>query len=222
MKTLIIRFIILLGVILNLTSCNILFGKKIPMDSEDAIQTIKETIKNNAEVGTGRIHSISWHEDCVQELKNYLGFIRISWATEDNSNYTQEFQKNEKGEFIAEEPKKERFTTVCYEFVKPFDIDKLDVTAILKQINEGKSLLGDEYEYASVGSYSIDQNTLDMRVKNMKKCNPEEYGIQRIIFSLNAYKKGEDSKREGRRVITNYYTVSFIVNEDGSVQASKR
>lgn len=234
MKKRIIGFIALLGFILSLTSCSFLLGKKIPMDSEEAIQTIKETIKNNANIGTGRIYDISWSEDGgSKKLKNHLDYFYIYWVTEDNSIYTQHFSKNDKGEFIADKPEKKR-DNICYELVKPFDVDKLDAATILKQINDGKLLLGDEYEFASVENYSIQQNTLDMRFLNISRkkkmkegkpvfeLDPEEFGIQTIRFSLNAYKKGEDSKRNGRHVTTNYYTVPFIVSKDGSVQIREK
>lgn len=224
MKKIIIGFIALCCAMLNLTSCSFLLGKNISMESEEAIQTIKEAIKNNANIGTGRVSGISWSEaGGSKKLDNYLGHFYIHWVAEDNSNYTQDFTKNDKGEFIGSEPKKGR-DGIFYEYVKPFDADKLDAVKILKQINDGKLLLDDEYEFASVEHYSISQSTLDMRLKEVFKVKviPEKYGIESTGFSLNVYKKGKDSKLEGKHITTNYYTVSFVVGEDGSVQIREK
>ena len=44
-----------------------------------------------------------------------------------------------------------------------------------------------------------------------------EHQITKLTFELNYTKKGETPETKGRAVWTNYYTVPFVVNEQGEV-----
>lgn len=213
-----------------LVSCGIVGGalglKDVPMDAEDVAVAVKGAVANGVDTSVRKIYEISWSEE--GKLTNNLAYIRVQLVDKDGDYCSQSFHLNDDHDLVAEEikmpstPKSARHKIV-YEEVTGIDVNKLDGAQIVKQLEAAKALIPEEYEFRSVESYSIEEDVHrvgmidEMMARTHKKSN-KKYGAQRVRFTLNVVKKGEKSEWEGRRVVTNYYSIPFVVKEDGSVE----
>lgn len=228
MKKLLFELAIVISLVTTITSCTSILGKNIQMDSPEAIQAIKDAIKNNIDLTTFKITEISWSgKGSREKLDNKLGYLNVDLVDKNNKAYLQQFTLNKEGKFAGEDMK-EKSREIYYEFVKGIDVDKLDAAIISKQLDEAKPLIGEEYEIKALESYSISEKTLDMSTKSIneknpffKGHNPDEYGSMSTRFTLDLLKKGEDKEINGRNITTNYYEVDFKVDENGKLEINE-
>lgn len=225
MKKLSLNILAIALLMITVVSCDRLGLNDAAMDSEEVATKVKDAVTKNVDATKWKIYEISWSEG--EKLGNKLSYIRVSLVNKDNNYATQILTLNEKHEFIAEEVKepvipKATRDQIVYDEVVGIDCNKLDGKLIMKHVEAAKALIPSEYEFESVESYAIEEDV--HRVHKMdrllSKTNTEQkkYGKQSASLSLNVVKKGEGAKMEGRHITTNYYTLPFKVNEDGSLE----
>lgn len=204
-------------------SCDILGMNDAAMDSEEVATKVKEAVTKNVDATKWKIYEITWAEG--EELGNKLSSINLTLVNKDGDYFTQKIDLNNKHEFVAEEVKEPTIpesarSKIVYDEVVGIDCSKLDGKAIVKQIEAVKTLIPAEYEFKSVKSYNIEEDV--HRIDHMDKLRSnfnkkgKKYGEQSTSITLNVLKKGEGTQMEGRHITTNYYSIPFVMKEDGS------
>ena len=211
------------------TSCGklgrALGSEDVSMDSEEVAAKVKELVTKHVDASKWKIYEITWYEN--EELGNDLGGMKLTMINKDNKYYTQTIRQNNTKEYVVDEleepimPKSVR-AEIMFDQVVGIDFNKLDGKLIAKQLEEAKALIPAEYEFKSVASYTIEEEV--KKIGKMDKLSPKKgnddnkYGKQTVSFELNALKQGEGKEMKGRQIITNYYPISYSVQEDGSVK----
>lgn len=96
---------------------------------------------------------------------------------------------------------------------KGIPTSELNADKILAYINQAKSMIPAEYEFQSIGKYSIKEEVEVAGVKEYKAT-----GRYQHKFELNVIEKGKSTQIKGRRIETTYYGVVFATNKDGVVE----
>lgn len=96
---------------------------------------------------------------------------------------------------------------------KGIPTSELNADKILAYINQAKSMIPAEYEFQSIGKYSIKEE-VEVAGANGYKAT----GKYRHKFELNVIEKGKSTQIKGRRIETTYYGVVFATNKDGVVE----
>lgn len=206
-----------------LSSCS--SGNDMGMASEEAVAKVKELVKTHVPADA-KVYRVGWNEDeGDRKLENVLSSIVVHYITPDNGDYILTINKDG-GDFKADEPSKSNRSAYAYEQSTPLDLNLIDATTLQKWGEEGNNLLqaeedGDRYELKSVENFTF--YTFPVELRKVEHWNTSEYykaesQKQYAYFSLNYTKKGEETEINGRFLTTNYYTVSFRVNEAGQVE----
>lgn len=203
----------------------------IGMGSVDAVAKVKEVIKANVDSSLYKIYRLEWSEGGRNEkLNNVLRKIEVYYMDKEGDDYDMIIELDG-GEFVPQEPIKSKLTNYySYELSTPLDVDGLDAENIRKLLTRGAEMVleqegEDEYELKSVNNveFSIDPVLKDHE-KNWAKWDDKykaKYKKVNHEFELNFTKKGEHDQVVGKRIVTNYYTIPFIVNEAGEVEFKK-
>lgn len=96
---------------------------------------------------------------------------------------------------------------------KGIPTSELNADKILAYINQAKSMIPEEYEFKSIGKYSIKEE-VEVAGANGYKAT----GKYQHKFELNVIEKGKSTQIKGRRIETTYYGVVFATNKDGVVE----
>lgn len=199
----------------------------IAMGSAEAIAKIKEVVKANVDPTVYKIYRLEWKEDSGKgKLNNVLSRIDVNYIDKENNDYDLTIELKD-GEFVAQEAvKSPRPNYYSYKLTTPLNVDELDAEKINKTLLEGAELVMEQeneegYELKSVNNvvFSTDPVTENIE-KGWDKWKDEykaKYKKVNQKFELNFIKKDEHDQVIGKRLVTNYYTVSFVVDETGKV-----
>lgn len=202
-------------------------GNDLPMVSDEGIKKIKELVTANIDTEEFKIYSLEWSEDSRErKLENVLSQINVGYIDKENNGYDLKIKYTD-GEFVSEEPIKERSIYNSYKYTTPLDLNLLKVEEIIKKASAAGELLaaqedGEQYEFKSMEKYKFYINPVPIRYEQYwEKWGDEkkkDYGIARQSFALNFVRKDEHSEVKGRKIWTNYYTIPFVINEKGNVE----
>lgn len=227
MRKLTLRMLVIALLATVFASCGKMSGalgmNDIDMDKEEAVTKVKEVITKNVDATKWKIVEISWSES--DKLSNSIGYINLQLVDKEGNISSQSFSLNNEHEFVANEVKesitpKVARNTLVFEEVKGIDVNKLDGQQILKQLEAAKALIPADYNFKSIESYNITEDVRRLtKMSHLSKIKDTKvYGKQNVNLKINTTKKEEGTEVKGRQIITNYYTIPFIVKEDGSVE----
>lgn len=214
-------------VAIALSSCSSGSGS-IAMGSVEAVDKVKEVVKANVDTNVYKIYQLKWKEGSGDsKLNNVLSQIEIQYMDKEGDYYDLTIDL-ENGKFVPQEASKSTLTNYySYKLSTPLDIDGLSAENIRKLLLDGAELVGqqeseDEYELKSVNSVTISIDpVLKDREKKWDKWDEKykaKYKKVNQEFELNFTKTGEHDQMIGKRLVTNYYTISFVVDETGKVE----
>lgn len=217
----------LLGVLAGscmLSSCS--SGNHLSMVSDEGVAKVKELVRANVDSTQNKIYRLEWQEDDRdRKLDNLLSTINISYIDKNNNDFLLTIHL-EDGEFVVDEPIKSKRQLHAYEQSTPIDLNKIDAAYLQKVGTEADELFctqneeGDQYEVKSVERFCFRTDPVSLDRVDLWERDEEyraEHQITKLTFELNYTKKGETPETKGRAVWTNYYTVPFVVNEQGEV-----
>ena len=197
------------------------------MASDEGIAKIKELVKTHVDMNEYKIYRIEWKEDRKErKLENVLSQISVDYIDKEDNDYNLTINYTD-GEFVPEEPRKGKSVLNSYEYTTAIEIDGMNAEKIRHNIASGGELVilqeeGKQYEFKSVEKYMLYMRPVpkvyEDRWKKWDDDNKQEYRQLRQMFELNFIKKDEQKEVRGRHVWTNYYTVSFEINEAGEVE----
>lgn len=201
-------------------------NKPLGMNSEDSIMKIKELVKANVNIDENKIYELEWEEDNGDnKLENILSSITVYYIDKDNNGY-HIIIRLENGGFVADMPKRDEMFKYSYEKSKAINLDDINIGLLERITNEGYDLFmvqegNEQYELKSVERYRfyispVREDSRGLFAKN--ESYNKEHTTMMPYFDLNFIKKDEEPEYSGRHILTNYYTVSFKVNEDGKVE----
>ena len=198
-----LSFLLVVG--LSLVSCEKLGLTAPKMDTAEAVQRVVDSFTENVDASKYRPIQIKWYE--LDKLSNELMFLNIeSVSSEDNQVYTQSSKIAGDNQTVGEIELSKYKNRTTYDFEKLTWISASDINIdlIIKQIEDAKAQIPEEYAFKSVSEYTIEAN---QRTKELKS-----------EFELRLTKKGESSEVRGRQIITNYYEVKFVGLPDGTAE----
>ncbi|GAA6242728.1 hypothetical protein F030043B2_17700 [Bacteroides fragilis] len=210
--------------VLILTACT---GKsRLGMASEEGISKVKELVRTHVDTGTNKIYRLVWAEDGDErKLDNILTTVEIDYLDPESNDYSLTISLKD-GEFVADGPLKSKRNIYSYEHSTPLDLDVLTTAEVQRLVQEAHDLFltqedADKYELKSVGKYHlyippVDKRNIDLLQK--RSDYKKEHSRTAIFFELNFVKKDEQPEVKGRHTWTNYYTVAFVVNQEGKVE----
>ena len=189
--------------LLGLTSCEQLGLTAPKMDSADAVQRVITTYKEHVDAANYKPIQVKWYE--IDKLSNDLCYLNIDYVgKEDNKLYTQSFKIGGDNQNAGEMELSKFRTHVKFDFEKEKEVTLEDINAeiIIKQIENAKSQIPEEYRFKSLSDYEIQG---DSRKQELK-----------ATFTIRVTMKGEGTTTQGRQIITNYYEFDFVGNPDGT------
>lgn len=198
----------------------------ISMASDKGIAKIKELIKANVNPDEYKIYSLSWKEnDGDRKLDNLLSRIDVRYLDKNDNDYDISIIL-EKGKYVPQEARMGK-PYYSYKLTTPIDVEGLNAENIRKTLIEGSELVNlqeqeEQYEFRSIESIKFSLTPPDKNFeKKWDKWKDEEktrYKQVKQEFELNFTKKGDRDKVIGKRIVTNYYTIPFVVDETGKVK----
>lgn len=211
--------------VISISSCSSV--NDCTMASDEGIAKIKELVKTHVDMNEYKIYRIEWKEDRKErKLENVLSQISVDYIDKEDNDYNLTFYYTD-GEFVPEEPRKGKSASNSYEYTTGIEIDEMNAEKIRHNLASGGELVilqeeGEQYEFKSVEKYMLYMRPVpkvyEDRWKKWDDDNKQEYRQLRQMFELNFIKKDEQKEVIGRHVWTNYYTVSFEINEAGEVE----
>lgn len=211
--------------VISISSCSSV--NDCTMASDEGIAKIKELVKTHVDINEYKIYRIEWKEDRKErKLENVLSQISVDYIDKEDNDYNLTFYYTD-GEFVPEEPRKGKSASNSYEYTTGIEIDEMNAEKIRHNLASGGELVilqeeGEQYEFKSVEKYMLYMRPVpkvyEDRWKKWDDDNKQEYRQLRQMFELNFIKKDEQKEVRGRHVWTNYYTVSFEINEAGEVE----
>lgn len=210
----------------TISSCSF-GGNDLAMASNEGMEKIKELVKANINTEECKIYSLEWSEDSRdRKLENVLSEIDVKYIDKENNGYDLTINYTD-GKFIPEEPQKGKSSYYSYKYTTPLDLSLLNAEEIIKKISVGGEVVttqedGEQYEFKSVGKYEFYITPVlkkhEQHWKDWSDEKKKNYHIVQQSFELNFVKKDERSEVKGRKIWTNYYAISFAVNEKGNVE----
>lgn len=206
-----------------LSSCS--SSNDLGMASEEAVAKVKELVKTYVPADN-KVYRVEWREDRGdRKLENVMSEISIYYIAPGNDDYLLLLNWKD-GDFEASEPQKGSRKIYAYEQSTAVNLDSISATALQKLSEEAHNLLsaeedGDQYELKSVENYTFYTFPVELdQVDRWTRSDSYKADSRKLhlYFSLNYTKKGEETQVNGRFLTTNYYTVSFRVNDAGQVE----
>lgn len=194
------------AVVLIAASCGLIGGTA--MDNGKAVEKVKSLVGENIDTAQYKIVEISWSEDGLRgmesdKLSNSLHRVDVVLMDKDGRLYKKAFAdvdlKAGETEPIDEKDLPRGFNP---SEVKTVDLASIDTAAYSRIIIEAVRSIPAEYEFESLGKYTISgigSKQLDEK------------------FTLNVTEKGKSTEFKGKRVVTNYYMVDFRVENGKAV-----
>lgn len=211
MKTMLQTWALALGAIF-LTACGETSSYPA-LDSKEGIQQALDSISTElqkSEVKT--IIEVTFGES--EALENKLGIYNIMGMDANSSKcisikhrYVPTSEEWDVSNNVDTEIDQEDLTH------KGIPTSELNADKILAYINQAKSMIPAEYEFKSIGEYSIKEELEYISMKEYKAT-----GRYQHKFELNVIEKGKSTQLKGRRIETTYSGVVFATNKDGVVE----
>lgn len=203
-------------------------GNDIAMVSDEGIAKVKEVVKTHVNPDEYKIYQLSWKEDGGdRKLDNILSQIDVRYIDKEGNNYDLSIDL-EDGKFVPGEARKgNQAGFYSYNLTTPIDLEGLNAEKIRNILGEAGEVLsqqedGDQYEFKSVESIdfyiSPVRKSYEDRWDGWKDEDKAKYKQVEQKFEMNFTKKDERDEVRGKRIVTNYYTIPFIVNREGKVE----
>lgn len=201
-------------------------GHSIGMLSDEGIDKIKEVIKENLNLEEYKIYRLTWKEDDgKRKLDNVLSTINVLYLDKEDNRYDQKFVLKD-GKYIPEEAiKRDANDYYSFKLTTPIDIEGLNGEEIRKFVTEGAELVMNEdnqYEIKSVEEVELSINppakSYEKKWDGWSEKEKAKYKEVEQTFQLNFIKKDEHDKVVGKHLVSNYYTIPFIVNQEGKAE----
>ncbi len=191
------------------------FGK-IAMDSEEAVNKVKDIVTESVNPSEWKLVEIEWNEGTSdrEKLGNDLGqgSIFVKMVRANGQVFTQGFVGQLGFKPTDLSPDHWYDEGLDYDKVTPIDASKLDPAAIVAQIDKAKSMIPEDYEFKSVASYEI---TAGIPASSSGK--GEYTTAQTAEFRVNVVEKGNETVSNAGSTSIIYYEIDFDVDADGNV-----
>lgn len=200
---------------LCLSACGL--GETIVPKKLDSAETWQEVITGLKEnFADKKIVRVTVQE--AGQLSNALGILSIDFVTAEGTAEQKSVARangawEESTTFVHELYR----NGYKYEGVQGVSTEQIKPEQIIAYIQEAIKLIPEEYEFESVGSYSI-QELFDEDSKNKLVRSTGKYGH---FFELHVTEKGKSKEIKGRTIETTYYGVKFELDESGKVILSE-
>lgn len=199
---------------LVLTSCGSGFGK-LAMDSEEAVNKVKEVVSGNIDTNEWKIVEIDWDEGTgdAATLENNMnnGGIFVKMVKDDNKVFVQNFM-GQLGWKATDIDTDHWYEQLDYEKITPIDVANLDVAGIMKHIADAKAMIPEEYEFRSISRYEIKAGVPDNR-----QGEGEYTSATTTDFTINVVEKGNETVSSAGTTSIIYYEIKFNVDADGNL-----
>lgn len=216
MKTRILNLMAAAAVALTMVSCGAGGFGTLAMDSEDAVNKVKELVTSNVDPDEWKIIQIDWNEGISNDAKLgnnlYNGSIFMKLVKNNGQVFSQGFNGQLGFQATQISPDNWYDQGLDYEKITPIDISKLDAAAIVKQIEEAKKMIPAEYEFKSLAEYC-------MKAGIPQSSNGKgEYTAETTAeFTINVVEKGNETVSNAGTTSIIYYEIDFNVAPDGTI-----
>lgn len=176
---------------------------KVRVCSVEGIEAVLEQVRM-IDTTRCRITEVEWRED--DKLSDKLRYISVEYADAEGVMFSQDFDLMEPD--APKEPEKlhtwqPASPGIPARQIWPLALSDIDPAGIAAQVQSVIDALPEEMKYRSVERYSITRDTHSGELERK--------------FTILTTKKGEESERKGRHVVTNYYEFEFKVAADGTI-----
>lgn len=196
------------------------------MSSEETVAKVKEVVTEHVNLQENKLYELKWSErQDEKKLNNELGEIHISFVNQSDQSFYQ-IISCEGGEFKADDARPQK-RAVSYELTESLPLDSITPAYIQNMTAEGKKLFSEtedseQYEFKSVEFYRFSMDPVYKEsVGNIMGGFPlkkeKENETMHFYMDQNYLKKGEDSEMHGKHIWTNYYTISFKLDDNGKL-----
>lgn len=210
---------------LTLTAC-FSGDSRLDMSSDEAVAKVKELVQAQVNLDENKIYHLEWSENGQErKLENELSQIYYCYVNKDGRSYYQIISL-ENGEFQVQEPRLEK-RTISYEQTTALPLDSITPAYVQRMTAEGQKLVssmdeGSQYEFKSAEFYrfTIDPVYEDYVLQVASRKAPKidrDNRTMSFAMNLNYIKKGEQGEVRGKHVWTNYYSVSFKLDDNGKL-----
>lgn len=188
--------------VLITASCGFMGIGNPDMDNGEAVEKVKQLVRDNVDKDKWTVVRLSWSEGIAQsdKLSNTLHRVDVVLMDKEGKLWEKVFGDADlKPE--EEKPMNERLIPSDFDPAKvlPVDVEAIDTAVYNRHMAEAKATIPEEYSFRSVGTYTVDGM--------MPGCTRER-------FDMNVTEKGNSTELKGRRITTTYYTAEFVI-EDG-------
>ncbi len=216
MKTRILNLIAAAAVACTMASCGVGGFGTLAMDSEDAVNKVKDVVTNNVDPNEWKIIQLDWDEGSSNDAKLgnnlYQGSIYMRLVKSNGQVFTQGFSGQLGFQATQISPDYWYEKGLDYEKITPIDVSKLDPAAIVKQIEDAKKMIPAEYEFKSLAEYRMKAGV------PQNKDGEGEYKTESTIeFTINVVEKGNETVSNAGTTSIIYYEIDFNVAPDGTI-----
>ncbi len=198
-----------------MTACGSAGLGKLAMDSEEAVTKVKNIVTDNIDTNEWKIVEITWNEGIGDKatLENNLnnGSIQVKLVKSNNSVFVQNFI-GELGWKPTDIDTDHWYDQLYYEKITPIDVANLDVATIMKQINDAKAMIPEEYEFRSLANYEIKAG-----IPGRTSGEGEYTSATTASFTINVVEKGNETVSSAGTTSIIYYEIGFEVAADGTL-----
>lgn len=199
---------------LVLTSCGSGFGK-LAMDSEEAVNKVKDVVSGNIDTNEWKIVEIDWNEGTgdAATLENNMnnGGIYVKMVKDNNQVFVQNFL-GQLGWKPTDIDTDHWYEALDYEKITPIDVANLDVAGIMKHIADAKAMIPEEYEFRSISRYEIKAG-----IPQNREGEGEYTSATTTDFTINVVEKGNETVSSAGTTSIIYYEIKFNVDADGNL-----
>ena len=216
MKTRILNLMAAAAVALTMVSCGAGGFGTLAMDSEDAVNKVKDLVTSNVDPDEWKIIQIDWNEgtsnDATLGNNLYQGSIFMKLVKSDGKVFSQGFTGQLGFKATPIEPDFWYDQGLDYEKITPIDMSKFDPTTIVKQIEEAKKMIPAEYEFKSLAEYSMKEG-----IPQSRDGKGEYTAESTSEFTINVVEKGNETVSNAGTTSIIYYEIDFNVAPDGTI-----
>lgn len=213
------RFSLLIAAIaLAVTSCDSLKSAFTPtkMDTIEATTKVADAIKKNIDFKEWKIYKIYWMEG--ESLENDLFSVHLEMINKSNGCFTQSLILGGQTAGTVTDLRDASGSGVKdrkFDEIKGITPEMINAETIQKQYDAAKASIPEEYEFRSIGSYTIAEavtsgsSFLD-RDKKLGEISCE--------FEINVIEPGKEYVESAGKKSLQYYQVDFKAFADGTVE----
>lgn len=179
----------------------------IKMDTEDAVSKAKTLAADNIKPGEWKVIGITWNEGSASdELSNNLSSVSFEMVDKDGRVWQQSYLADLgwKATELSDSNWDTFHKDVDAKGLQGFDMASFDAAAALKDIEEAKKMIPENYEFKSVDMYEMNS-----------------YGDDRASITLNVVEKGKETVSNAGQTSIVFYELKFEKGEDGKLKMLK-